>query len=446
MTRVRLGELLLSRGICSREQLSEAWEQKVLYGDRLGTSLLAMGVVDEATIVAALGIQFGVHGGHGGNLRVDPAAVALLPAATAIKRQVLPHNVIDGTLYLLMVDPDNARALDEARAATRLRVQPVVVAEARMWLLLTQHHGARPSVRPNPLDVAPVGAPGSDFDRSGNDLVSEEEFNDLYARLAEKPVDLGFGVPGAVVSTFDLTDAVEVGDDDDDSIPELAPLSLPAVVAEPSLPVPAWTVPAMRAQMRSVGLQEIELVEALDDVAASSPFAAIPPTNTSLVHHTVDWSPLSFVEAVARLKTASSRDEIGRIILRAARTHFSRACLLTVYPSMFIGWQGIGEGFEQITDVVVPRPVQSVFSLVADSRAHYLGPLQRFPAHGAWVKATGKRIPRSLVVLPILVRGKAVNLLVADNGHDEHVGADVGELLILAQQIAASYESLIGRE
>jgi hypothetical protein len=46
MARVRLGELLLMRGLCTREQLSEAWEQKVLYGDRLGTNLLALGILD----------------------------------------------------------------------------------------------------------------------------------------------------------------------------------------------------------------------------------------------------------------------------------------------------------------------------------------------------------------------------------------------------------------
>ena len=449
MARVRLGELLLLRGVCSREQLREAWEQKVLYGDRLGTNLLALGI-DEAAIANALGVQHGVHGAHGANLCVEAAAVALLPAATAVKRQALPHSVVDGTLYLLMVDPENLRAVDEARFATSLRVQPVVVCEARMWTLLSQHHGARAPMRPNPLDVMrrPVAtasvAVAAIADEDRGDLVSEEDFNDLYARLAEKPVDLGFGLPGEVAETFDLVDAVTSDDERDNSIPDLAPLHIPEVVAEPSAPVAAWSMPALRAQVRSVGLMEIELVEALDDVDSGSPFS-MPPTNTSQPLQTVDWSPLRFDEASERLKIVSSRDDIGRVVLRAARTHFARACLLTVYPQAFVGWLGVGEGFEAIADVVVRRDAPSVFKLVADSRAHYLGPLQRFAAHGAWVKATGKRIPRSLVVMPILVRGRAVNLLVADNGHDEHVGSDVGELLILAQQIAASYESLIGR-
>jgi hypothetical protein len=158
-----------------------------------------------------------------------------------------------------------------------------------------------------------------------------------------------------------------------------------------------------------------------------------------------DRTPLSFGDAVDLLKDATSRDDIANIVLRAAHKSFARAALLTVYPQAFVGWQGVGEGFDTIESVVVPRDVQSVFQLVADTRAHYLGPLQRFPAHGAWVKATGRRLPRSLLVVPVLVRGRAVNLLVADNGHEQHASVDVGELLILAQQIAASYEGLINK-
>ena len=207
----------------------------------------------------------------------------------------------------------------------------------------------------------------------------------------------------------------------------------------------------MRAKPRLLaGFPEIELVEVIDDdpetIPPDGPVPfALSRTNTSQVQVVIDVSPLSFADAVSWLGRVSDRDDIARVVLRAARGHFARAALLTVYPHAFVGWQGVGEGFEDIASVSIPREAQSVFSLVADSRAHYLGPLQRFTAHGGWVKATGKRIPRSLLVLPILVRGRTVSLLVVDNGHDQHVGSDVGELLILAQHIATSYETLIQR-
>jgi hypothetical protein len=204
----------------------------------------------------------------------------------------------------------------------------------------------------------------------------------------------------------------------------------------------------LRALPNPSGLLEIELVEVVEPDQDTIPPDGPNPfdfgtANSSQIFPTVDLSPLSFDAAVSLLRQASDRDAIARIVLRAARRSFARACLLTVYPHAYVGFMGAGEGFDDVAGVAIGKDDPSVFQLVERSRAHYLGPLQRFPAHGTWVKSTGKRIPRTLVVLPILVREKVVSLLVADNGHDAHVDGDVGELLILAQHIAGSFEALI---
>ncbi len=531
MSRVRLGELLLSRGLCTREQLAEAWEQKVLYGDRLGTNLLSLGILDEEELAATLGAQHGVHGGHGGVLKLDPVAVSKLPKNVAVKRGVIPHHIADRTLYLLMRDPDDLRAIDDVRSVTRLKVQPVAVCEARLWRLLSDHYGSKAPLRPNPLDLvrkAPMTTTNSapTFKAPTEDLVSEEEFQLLYARLAgradadasdsgplprattsteapayETPIETPLSAESEVpVVTAEASSefpflreqpqsppVVEVPEWAEDTRPIRLRLVAGTVVPEPTSwdtdreaddvhePIAAeepttpdlrsplsapvsddWqrTVEVtnpMRAVPKSLGvLDEIQLVEVVDEDPDSVPpdfggFADLPRTNSSQMASLFDLSPLSFNDAVEALKTATGRDDIARIVLRAARSRFARACVLTVYPHAFVGWQGAGEGFEtdKLVEFALPRTQQSVFSLVTESRAHYLGPLQRFPAHGLWVKATGRKLPKSLAVLPVLVRGRTVNLLVVDNGHDQHVGSDVGELLILSRHIAGTYESLI---
>jgi hypothetical protein len=157
--------------------------------------------------------------------------------------------------------------------------------------------------------------------------------------------------------------------------------------------------------------------------------------------------PLDFEEAKAELDKAESRDEIARVVLRYSMTRFTRAALLTVHPAGYAGWQGIGD--EVSTDVVrqfqIRADEQSVFRLVVNSRAHYIGPMQTWKAHGPWVKLLGKQLPQSIAVFPVLVRGRCVNLLYGDNGHGQHVDTDVGELLILAQAIAKSYEQLLDK-
>ncbi len=429
----------------------------MLYGDRLGTNLLAIGAIDEATLAAALGAQHGVHAGHGAVLFPEPQAIALVDKSVCIKRNLLPHHVIDRVLYVVMSDPSNLRAIDEIRFLTKLRVQPIVVCEARMWKLLAEHCGESVSMRPNPLDLRggawrpiatskpaePVAPTKSMGDIGGSD----EEFQAMYAKLAATPLQiddldveasspsgddeppllegrLASGEGTAVDSTIDSTLARQTTGEWQRLLDEQKPV---------------------RARLAS---QEIELVEEVD---VDDEPQTIPPEAASAFaegHNesqivTVDLGPISFDDAIARLSEVKERDEIARIVLRAARTTFDRAALLTVYPHAYVGWMGTGDGFEDIHKVSLTKDAESVFSLVEQSRAHYRGPLQKYRAHGVWVKATGRRIPRSLIVLPILVRGTVTAMLVADDGHDEHVQGEIGELLILAQHIAASFESLL---
>lgn len=468
--RLRLGELLLSRGICSRERLREAWEQRVVFGDRLGTNLLAVGAIDEQTLAQALGHQLGVHSGHGDVIKVDPAAVKLVPKTIAERRFVVPHHVQDKKLYLLMRDPLDAFAIDDVRFATGLGVIPILVCEARMWALLETHYGLHPSLRPVPLDREmmrasnPVDEETSPA-RSSPELTSEEDFQSLYAGLHE-------GTLSAIPLVEMPTEAPKPGPPPPNvaPVPELRPSFEPTRPARPAALAKGGD-DAFLAPPKT-GADEGEWRDAIEN---TNPMMALPrlePSNQDAyplvdlveadvtqpstrrqptldfhvdVGDIIDDSPLSFAEASRLLSAAADRTAIARVVLRAARGRFARACLLSVYPHRFVGWMGIGEGFEteRLRGLVIERGARSVFSLVADSRSYYLGPLTKEPAHGAWVKATGRKIPKSLAVFPILVRGRPVNLLVVDEGHDRHVSHDVGEVLILAQQIAGTYETLI---
>lgn len=467
--RLRLGELLLSRGICTRAQLLEAWEQRVVFGDRLGTNLLAVGAIDERTLAQALGHQLGVHSGHGKVLKVDAAAVKLVPKTIAERRFVVPHHVQDKKLYLLMRDPHDAYAIDDARFAAGLGVIPILVCEARMWSLLERHYGLRPSLRPIPLDgvvLRPRVDEHTSPAKETPELTSEEDFQALYAGLHDGslPVialpEVRHEAPAAAPPPPSVSPVPELRSPGGTTVPArpaamatggddafLAPPKTGAEegdwrdVIENTNPMMALPRPPVADDDDAYPL--VDLVEA--DV--TQPRSHRQPTLDFHIDvgELVDDGPLSFAEASRLLASAADRTAIARIVLRAARSRFARACLLSVYPDRLVGFMGIGEGFEtdRLQGVVLDRGARSVFSLVADSRSYYLGPLTKLPAHGGWVKATGRKIPKSVAVFPILVRGRPVNLLVVDEGHDRHVSPDVGEVLILAQQIAGTYESLI---
>ena len=95
--------------------------------------------------------------------------------------------------------------------------------------------------------------------------------------------------------------------------------------------------------------------------------------------------------------------------------------------------------------IAFPLSVPSAFQLVRTSRSHYIGPLGKESGNVRFLKLAGKKWPASAVLLPVLFRGKVVYILYVDNGHKQHVDADVGELLILSQNITRSMEQMVSQ-
>jgi len=158
-----------------------------------------------------------------------------------------------------------------------------------------------------------------------------------------------------------------------------------------------------------------------------------------------DISPLTFQQAKELLNGVQDRNAIARVVLRYALTPFKRAVLLTVQKDLAIGWDALGDGVDQsmAEHVILPLQQPSIFHLARDSRAHFMGPVPRQAVNFLFLKLIGGKVPRSAFVIPVVVRGKVVNLLYCDNGGGQESTTDVGELLILAQHINRSYEALL---
>ena len=98
----RLDELLIRAGLVTPEQVSAALQRQKLYGGRIGTQLLQMGVIDEATLVRVLAEKLGCEGIILGGLDITDAVIQMIPATVAIARKVIPF-VYDAGRDLLKV-------------------------------------------------------------------------------------------------------------------------------------------------------------------------------------------------------------------------------------------------------------------------------------------------------------------------------------------------------
>lgn len=124
----QLGEILLTEGLVTEEQLLAALDEQNAMGTSLGRTLVELGFLSEAQLVRALAAQVGMEFVDLDEYPVDRAAVSMVPAAVCRRHSVLPVAVRDGAIVLATPDPGNVVAVDDVRTLSGMRVIPVVAA------------------------------------------------------------------------------------------------------------------------------------------------------------------------------------------------------------------------------------------------------------------------------------------------------------------------------
>lgn len=122
----RFGDLLVTAGLITEEQLSQALEYQKTSNIRLGDAMIALDFVTERQVIEALQMQLGVDFVDLSNVVVPAEMAQLLSKNIARKHGVLPLKVVKDTLFLVMSDPLNFVAVEEVKRATRKKVVPVI--------------------------------------------------------------------------------------------------------------------------------------------------------------------------------------------------------------------------------------------------------------------------------------------------------------------------------
>lgn len=126
MNYTRLGDLLVSVGLISQEQLDHALEAQKKTKNRLGRELIEEQIITEQQLLHALQKQLGVEYVDLTGIQISPQLTELLPKNIARKYGVVPVKLGGNSLYIAMNDPMNFMAIEEVKTATRKRVVPMI--------------------------------------------------------------------------------------------------------------------------------------------------------------------------------------------------------------------------------------------------------------------------------------------------------------------------------
>lgn len=125
-TNKQLGELLIERGVISRQQLEESLNYKEKNGGLIGEVLVVLNFATEKDIAQALTCQYGFPYLPLANYEIDPEVIKAVPEEICRKHSLIPIDKIGKSLTLAMVNPLNFQAAEDVELVTECIVQVFV--------------------------------------------------------------------------------------------------------------------------------------------------------------------------------------------------------------------------------------------------------------------------------------------------------------------------------
>lgn len=125
----RIGEILISEGAVTEEQLDRALAEQRSTGRRVGELLVEQGLVSPTVLLNALAQSHGVRGCRLRHGLLDPGLLELIGAEEAERLRCIPMFRLRDVLTVAMVDPQSLPAIDRLRKLTGLTIRPVLALE-----------------------------------------------------------------------------------------------------------------------------------------------------------------------------------------------------------------------------------------------------------------------------------------------------------------------------
>ena len=138
-----LGELLVERGIITRDQVAKTLEHQQSHpGILFGEALVKLGFASEEDIAQALTCQYGFPYLPLANYEIDPEVVRAVPANLCEQFCLVPIDKIGKSLTLAMANPLNMKAVGDVELISGCTVQAFVSTTTDIRQAIKKYYGS----------------------------------------------------------------------------------------------------------------------------------------------------------------------------------------------------------------------------------------------------------------------------------------------------------------
>ncbi|MBK8252150.1 MAG: HEAT repeat domain-containing protein [Polyangiaceae bacterium] len=505
-----LSSLLVQRGVASMRGVEDAIARQVISGGDLATNVLEVGAAREDGVTHLAAESAGLVATSVGRLQPnDPAVLRLLPRDVAARYGIFPIEKRGGDLVVATAEPLSQHVEDDLGFLLNLNLRPVYALRVRIAQALSDHYGhpldrrfsrllaklegrkplpeteppPRPdSVPPRPASVPPPPAavprppsvpPPAAVPSSASPVETAPR------RPSTPPPDHAASQPSAaptpLVSSIETRPVIVTPMRPTlRGLPRVTPEAADAILSSGALSTLPSTLelsPLPPAQEPTPAALPPEPQALVAPLAAPAP---PPPALTALARSPDERSrpevrraararrkgPLSAGLAEEEMQSAVTTDGVLEVLFDFAQQYFDYCALFVVHGDVAEGRDSAGRGADRdrVRAIGLPLDLPSTLAAARDRRTTVLAELDSTGLDAELLRDLGRAPASELpvptapthrgasIVIPVVVRDRAVALLFGDDSPASVELAAIGEVIAFAALAGASIERIIVRK
>jgi len=216
----KLGEILVRTEVITAEQLEDSLQVARRDDKLLGQVLLEKELITPTDLATALSIQLGVPLIDLKRHKVQPVALKLVPEQLARRYNVLPLDIVGGSLAIVMENTMDVRAIDDIAAVSKMRVEPMMAFGDEIRSAIDRNYAVRGEID---REAAISAAPAAEEEAEPEELIPAEaeapalrnlnllvqqavrsRASDIHIEPQEEKLQVRFRVDGLLQDTMSL--------------------------------------------------------------------------------------------------------------------------------------------------------------------------------------------------------------------------------------------------
>jgi hypothetical protein len=420
----RLGELLVAKGKLTQDQLKKALQAQMIWGGHLGTNLIELGYVTEDELGEILAEAHSVRYATYEMLQEIPSTVLdAVPKGLVEKYKLVPFLFDGKKLHLVMLQPQDLMALDEASFATGFQLVPNVTPEIRLFQILEKYYSIPRA-------------------RRYITLSRELRLREQKQGATKTPGSLRGGMPSEARPASSILD----GSQPESATPAAPP---PPETREASAEDLSASDPAIYAGSSAQDWTPGDPGKSPPPSAPEPPALPSPqtPSDKELIPEPLEGKsavPPQDRSLNGLLRARTLEEVCGSLIEEAAGTFRRCAVFARSTDKNLVSIAGLSAVSTSwsIDGLALPFDIPAVDALFADGRTYYIGPPPGGPSESSFYERMGGPPPPNAFLAPIRLDDRIALVFYGDHIDEEVRPREVEAVLNMVQQAGLALDLL----